>query len=79
MFFILYNLWIPKHTENSAKRNIAPSKGNPGGGGVDDGGGGAGAAKTAVPCIKNTIRIIKTLFGTIFIVRKSIKKIYSPK
>lgn len=58
---------------------MAPSKGNPGGGGVDAGGGGPGAAKTAVSCIKNTTRIIKSLFGTNFIVRKSIKKIYSPK
>lgn len=56
-----------------------PSKGRPGGGGGDDGGGGPGAAKTTVPCDNNTTRIIITLFGTIFIVRKSIKKFYLPK
>lgn len=78
MFFIFFNLIIPKNSESSTKRNIPPSRGKLGGGGAA-GGGGSGAAKTAVPCIKNTTRIIKILFGTIFIVRKSIKKIYSPK
>ncbi len=56
-----------------------PSKGRPGGGGGVEGGGGSGSAKTFVCWIKNTTRIIKILFGTIFIVRKSIKKIYLTK
>jgi hypothetical protein len=50
-----------------------------GGGGVISGGGGPGAAKTEVNDNKITARIILILFGTIFIVCKSIKKIYSPK
>jgi len=45
-----------------------------GGGGTISGGGGPGAAKTEVIGNKNTARIILILFGTIFIVRKSIKK-----
>jgi hypothetical protein len=57
---------------------MPPSNGDPGGGGVD-GGGGPGAAKTEIRGIKNTTKEVKILFGTIFIVRKSKKKIYSPK
>jgi hypothetical protein len=55
--------------------NKPPSKGSPGGGGGVDGGGGSGSAKTLVTGNKNTARIIKILFGTILIVRKSKKKI----
>ena len=55
--------------------NTPPSKGRPGGGGGVDGGGGPGAAKTFVSDNKNTARMVIFLFGTIFIVRKSIKKI----
>lgn len=55
--------------------NTPPSKGRPGGGGGVDGGGGPGAAKTVVSGNKNTARMVKILFGTNFIVRKSIKKI----
>ena len=58
---------------------MPPSKGEPGGGGGVDGGGGPGAAKTVVNGNKNTTNEVKNLFGTIFIVRKSKKKIYSPK
>ena len=57
---------------NAAKSSLR------GGGGVD-GGGGPGSANTFVTDKKNTARIIIILFGTIFIVRKSIKKIYLPK
>jgi hypothetical protein len=57
---------------------MPPSNGDPGGGGVD-GGGGPGAAKTEIRGIINTTKEVKILFGTIFIVRKSKKKIYSPK
>ena len=52
---------------------------SPGGGGTPDGGGGDGAPKTAIDCVKNTSNTRINLDWTIFIVRKSIKKIYSPK
>jgi hypothetical protein len=55
--------------------NTPPSKGRPGGGGGGVGGGGLGAAKTFVSDNKNTAKMVIFLFGTIFIVRKSIKKI----
>ena len=58
---------------------MPPSKGKPGGGGGVDGGGGAGAANTVLCCSKNTTNQIINLFGTIFIVGKSIKKIFSSK
>lgn len=58
---------------------MPPSKGKPGGGGGVDGGGGPGSANALVADKKNTARIIINLFGTIFIVRKSIKKIYLAK
>lgn len=52
-----------------------PSNGRPGGGGGVDGGGGPGSAKALNADKKNTARMIIFLFGTIFIVRKNIKKI----
>lgn len=55
--------------------NKPPSKGKPGGGGGVDGGGGPESAKTLFADNKNTARMAITLLGTIFIVRKSIKKI----
>ncbi|MEM0541617.1 hypothetical protein WFZ85_03230 [Flavobacterium sp. j3] len=62
-----------------AKTNRLPSKGKPGGGGGVEGGGGSGAAITVVKGTSNATRIIKILFGTNFIERKSKKKIQSPK
>ncbi len=59
--------------------SMPPSNGEPGGGGGDDGGGGFDAAALAAKLTKNTTKEIKILFGTKFIVRKSKKKIYSPK
>jgi len=53
--------------------------GSPGGGGAPDGGGGVGAPKTAIDCVKNTSNTRINLDWTIFIVRKSIKKIYLAK
>lgn len=58
-----------------ANSNKPPSNGKPGGGGGVEGGGGPGAAKTFVNGNKNTERMAIILLGTIFIVRKSIKKI----
>jgi len=55
--------------------NMPPSKGKPGGGGGVDGGGGPGSAKALNADKKSTARMVIFLFGTIFIVRKSIKKI----
>ena len=72
----MYNPYV---NETNTKINIPPSKGEPGGGGGVDGGGGPGAAKTTVNGNKNTTNEIKILLGTIFIVRKSKKKIYLPK
>lgn len=53
--------------------------GNPGGGGGAIGCGGGGAAKTKVICRQKSSRIPMTLLVIIFIVRKSIKKIYFSK
>lgn len=53
--------------------------GRPGGGGAAEGGGGGGAPKTAIACVKNTSNARINLDWTIFIVRKSIKKIYLAK
>ncbi len=53
--------------------------GSPGGGGAPDGGGGDGAPKTAIDCVKNTSNTRIKFDWTIFIVRKSIKKIYLAK
>ena len=55
--------------------NVPPSRGKPGGGGGVEGcGGSIGAAKLA-KLNNDTTRMAIILFGTIFIVRKSIKKI----
>ncbi|WP_154669973.1 hypothetical protein [Flavobacterium silvisoli] len=72
----MYNPYV---REINAKKAIPPSKGVPGGGGGVEGGGGPGAANRGLADKKSTARIRIILFGTIFIVRKSKKKIYSPK
>jgi hypothetical protein len=79
LLFICTILYNPKVSAINAKKIIPPSRGNPGGGGGVDGGGGPGAANRLFADKKNTARIMIILFGTIFIVRKSKKKIYSPK
>lgn len=65
--------------ESNINIKIPPSKGRPGGGGGVDGGGGPESANMLVTDKKNTARIIIILFGTIFIVRKSIKNFFLPK
>lgn len=59
----------------TVNNNTPPSNGKPGGGGGVDGGGGPGSANTLFTDNKKTARMAIILFGTIFIVRKSIKKI----
>lgn len=53
--------------------------GSPGGGGPAVGCGGDGAPKTAIDCVKNTSNTRINFDWRIFIVRKSIKKIYLAK
>ena len=75
MIFNLYILYNPKSNAIPINRNMPPSKGKPGGGGGVDGGGGPGAANASANGNKITAKKTIILFGTIFIVRKSIKKI----
>jgi hypothetical protein len=68
-------LYNPKANEMTINNNKSPSKGKPGGGGGSEGCGGSTGAAWLAKLQKSNTRIVIILFGTIFIVRKSIKKI----
>ncbi|MFN3752677.1 hypothetical protein [Flavobacterium sp.] len=68
-------MYNPKVNEMTINNNTPPSKGKPGGGGGNDGCGGSAGAAWLAKLHKSKTRMVIILLGTIFIVRKSIKKI----